>query len=42
MFERDAFRNLKPEEEEEFNKFMLKVKHQAKQCSFGKTKTEAF
>lgn len=40
-FERHVFRTLKREEGENFNKFVLKIRQQAKRCSFGKTEIEA-
>ncbi|KAL7288297.1 hypothetical protein TKK_0017635 [Trichogramma kaykai] len=40
-FERHVFRKIKPESEENFNKFLLRVRHAAKRCSFGKNETES-
>lgn len=40
-FERHIFRSLKPESNESFNKFVLKVRQQATKCSFGKSAQEA-
>ena len=40
-FERHVFRNVKMDESENFNKFLLKIRHQAKRCYFGKTEAEA-
>lgn len=39
-FERHIFRNIKREEGENFNKFLLKIRQQAKRCSFGRTEIE--
>lgn len=40
-FERHKFRKIKPCDGENFNKFLLKIRHQAKRCDFGKTQKEA-
>ncbi|VEN55440.1 unnamed protein product, partial [Callosobruchus maculatus] len=40
-FERHIFRSIKKEEDESFNKFLLKVRQQAKRCTFGKNEKEA-
>ncbi|KAL7301787.1 hypothetical protein TKK_0005775 [Trichogramma kaykai] len=40
-FERHIFRNIKPETGEDFGKFLLRIRHQAGKCSFGKTEAEA-
>ena len=40
-FERHIFRKLKPEQGENFNKFLLKVRQQAAKCSFGNSAHEA-
>uniref|UniRef100_A0ABD2WZD1 Uncharacterized protein n=1 Tax=Trichogramma kaykai TaxID=54128 RepID=A0ABD2WZD1_9HYME len=40
-FERHVFRKIKPESEENFEKFLLRVRHAAKRCSFGKNETES-
>ncbi|KAJ8964455.1 hypothetical protein NQ317_004366, partial [Molorchus minor] len=40
-FERHVFRNLKPEDGETINRFLLKVRQQAAKCSFGNTAKEA-
>lgn len=40
-FERHLFRSLKPEQSESFNKFVLRVRHQATKCSFGNSAQEA-
>ncbi|VEN61855.1 unnamed protein product [Callosobruchus maculatus] len=40
-FERHVFRNLRPEEGENLNKFLLRTRQQAKKCSFGSTVQEA-
>jgi len=40
-FERHVFRNMKPEQDENFNKFLIRCRTQANKCSFGKTETEA-
>ncbi|VEN54240.1 unnamed protein product [Callosobruchus maculatus] len=39
-FERHIFRSIK-KEDESFNKFLLKVRQQAKRCTFGKNEKEA-
>ncbi|XP_036334769.1 uncharacterized protein K02A2.6-like [Rhagoletis pomonella] len=39
-FERHLFRNIVPLEGECFNKFLLRLRHQASKCSFGETKSE--
>nr|CAI5854543.1 unnamed protein product [Callosobruchus analis] len=40
-FERHVFRNLRPEEGENVNKFLLRTRQQARKCSFGATVQEA-
>nr|CAH7714496.1 unnamed protein product [Callosobruchus chinensis] len=40
-FERHIFRSIRNEDGEDFNKFLLKIRQQAKRCSFGKSETEA-
>lgn len=40
-FERHVFRGIHREEGENFNKFLLRIRQQAKRCSFGKSETEA-
>lgn len=40
-FERHRFRNLKPDEDELLNKFLLRLKQQAARCSFGDNREEA-
>lgn len=40
-FERHKFRKMKPDDGENFSKFLLKIRHQAKRCNFGKTEKEA-
>lgn len=40
-FERHKFRRIKPCDGENFNKFLLQIRHQAKRCDFGSTKKEA-
>ena len=40
-FERHIFRNIKPENGENFNKFLLRIRHQTKRCSFGKDENES-
>ncbi|XP_055914201.1 uncharacterized protein LOC129947595 [Eupeodes corollae] len=39
-FERHLFRTLKPDDGENFNKFLLRLRNQAAKCSFGETKQE--
>ncbi|XP_067615133.1 uncharacterized protein [Eurosta solidaginis] len=39
-FERHLFRSINPQEGECFNKFLLRLRHQASKCSFGETKRE--
>ncbi|XP_011871267.1 PREDICTED: uncharacterized protein LOC105563875, partial [Vollenhovia emeryi] len=39
-FERHLFRNISPGEGEDVNKFLLRLRHQVKKCSFGETKNE--
>lgn len=41
VFERHVFRSLKPHEGEMFNKFILRIRHQATKCTFGKDTQEA-
>lgn len=36
VFELHVFRSLKPHEGEMFNKFVLRIRHQATKCTFGK------
>lgn len=40
-FERHIFRSIRKEDGEDFNKFLLKIRQQAKRCSFGKSEIEA-
>nr|CAI5841436.1 unnamed protein product [Callosobruchus analis] len=40
-FERHVFRNLRPEEGGNLNKFLLRTRQQARKCSFGATVQEA-
>nr|CAH7744111.1 unnamed protein product [Callosobruchus chinensis] len=40
-FERHIFRSIQNEDGEDFNKFLLKIRQQAKRCSFGKSEIEA-
>lgn len=40
-FERHLFRCLKPAPDEDFNKFLLRVRKQAAKCTFGATEQEA-
>lgn len=40
-FERHIFRSIQKENGEDFNKFLLKIRQQAKRCSFGKNETDA-
>ncbi|XP_017467975.1 PREDICTED: uncharacterized protein LOC108360273 isoform X2 [Rhagoletis zephyria] len=39
-FERHLFRSLCPSEGEDFNKFLLRLRHQVSKCDFGSTKNE--
>lgn len=39
-FERHLFRNLCPSSGEDFNKFLLRLRHQMSKCDFGSTKNE--
>ncbi|XP_049316516.1 uncharacterized protein LOC125779294 [Bactrocera dorsalis] len=39
-FERHLFRNLSPVEGENFNKYLLRLRHQVSKCEFGKTAAE--
>lgn len=39
--ERHKFRKTKPNDTENFNKFLLRIRHQAKRCDFGKSEQEA-
>ncbi|XP_044753909.1 uncharacterized protein K02A2.6-like [Coccinella septempunctata] len=40
-FERHIFRNIKPEQNENFSKFVLKIRNQASKCSFGNSAQES-
>lgn len=39
-FERHLFRDLTPVEGEDFNKFLLRLRHQGSKCDFGATESE--